>query len=243
MTEISVASFNLHWGRGLRWLGFKPFDVLAACARLDTDVLVLQESWAPDGGEAQHDTVARELGYATAVVSLARAVIQPHPAVVDRADPTRQKGTGDWCLAILSRLPIAGSEARALPQLRLDPTSRHVLQAELTVGDGALVVHGTHLPHLEFGAPLITKALRAALGPADRPAILIGDMNMWGWCISAMAPPGWRRVGRGRTFPTPYAHSRIDHLLVTPGVEVLSTEVVAERGSDHRPIRARLAVT
>jgi endonuclease/exonuclease/phosphatase family metal-dependent hydrolase len=57
-----------------------------------------------------------------------------------------------------------------------------------------------------------------------------------------MAPPGWRRVGRGRTFPTPYPHSRIDHLLVTPAVEVRSIEVVEERGSDHRPIRARLAV-
>ncbi len=240
--ELTVASFNIHWGLGLRWFGFKPFDVVAACGRLDADVLVLQETWAPDEGLAQHDVVARAHGYEVVSHSLARARAVPRPGVVARPDVGRAEGDGDWCLAVLSRLPITGSGVTTLPQLRLDPATRAVLRVDVAVGDRELAVHGTHLPHLEMGAPLITRALRAALGPVTEPAVLLGDMNMWSWCISAMAPRGWTRVGRGRTFPAPYPHSRIDHLVVTPSVEVRSIEVVDERGSDHRPIRARLAL-
>ena len=239
-TELTVASFNIHWGRGLRWLGCKPFDPVAACARLDTDVLVLQESWAPDDGEAQHDAIASALGYEVVAEPLARTVVEPAPRVVGRAGA--DVGAGDWCIAVLSRLPTVATTVTPLPQLRFDPCSRAIIRVDIPVGDRVLAVHGTHLAHLEMGAMLQRRALREALAPAADPALLIGDMNMWGWCISAMAPRGWTRVGRGRTFPTPYPHSRIDHLLVTPSVQVREIEVVDERGSDHRPIRARLAV-
>ncbi len=95
---------------------------------------------------------------------------------------------------------------------------------------------GAHLPHLEFGAPLITPALRRALPPPDTAAVLAGDMNMWGWCISAMAPRGWRRVRGGSTWPAHRPHSRIDHLLVTAPVEVVGTETLPDVGSDHRAV-------
>jgi endonuclease/exonuclease/phosphatase family metal-dependent hydrolase len=242
MPELTVASFNIHWGRGLRWLGYRPFDVVEACARLDADVLVLQESWAPDGDEAQHDAVARALGYAVVAEPLARAALDPHPRVVARAGAGRAVGTGDWCLAVLTRLPVLSSKVTTLPQLRLDPATRAVVRVDVAVGGARLAVHGTHLAHLEMGALLQRRAVRGALAGSDEAAVLLGDMNMWGWCISALAPPGWRRAGGGRTFPSPYPHSRIDHLLTTAAGTVRSSEVVDERGSDHRPIRSRLAL-
>jgi len=60
MPEAVIASYNVHggvdgWGR--------PFDVLAVCRSLDADVLVLQESWAPEDGVALHDAVAGAMGY------------------------------------------------------------------------------------------------------------------------------------------------------------------------------------
>src|SRR3546814_3539543 len=61
--ELTVASFNIHWGRGRRSQGFPPFDVVEACKQLDADVIALQESWAPNRGVAQHDAVAEALGY------------------------------------------------------------------------------------------------------------------------------------------------------------------------------------
>lgn len=242
MSELTLASWNVHWGRGMKLLRFPPFDLVAGCRLLDADVLVLQECWAPDDGPSQQDEVAAALGYDVRSVALGRAVAGDHPKVVDRADPERRRGDGDWSLAVLSRLPVAGSEVTWLPQRRTDPVRRAVLHVEVEVGGRRLVVHGAHLPHLQMGSPLLTRPLRACLGPVDRASVLVGDMNMWGWCIAAMAPPGWRREGRGRTFPAPFPHSRIDHLVHTPPVEVLGSEVVRHTGSDHRPIRARLRV-
>jgi len=241
--ELTVASLNVHWGRGRRSSGFPPFDVTAACADLDADVITLQESWAPDGEPSQHEEAARALGYGLISVPLSRADAWPEPAIRDRHDADRRSGTGDWCLALLSRFPLRGQCTQRIWQLPVDPSSRAVLRVEVDVAGTPLTVCTTHFTHLEFGAVLHAPALRRALPPADRPAVLIGDMNMWGWCISAMTPRGWRRVGRGATWPAHKPHSRIDHLLVARGVEVLESETLPDVGSDHRPIRARLRVT
>ena len=240
MAELTVASLNVHWGRGTKSAGYPAFDVTATCKDLAADVIALQESWAPDDGESQHEAAARELGYEVVSVPLSRADASPEPALVDRHDPDRRRGTGDWSLALLSRLPIAATRTSRMWQLPVDPSSRAVLQVDVVVDDAPLTVVTTHFTHLEFGAVLHTRALRRALPPTDRSAVLIGDMNMWGWCISAMTPRGWRRVGRGATWPAHRPHSRIDHVLVTPSVEVLDTETLPDVGSDHRPIRARL---
>ena len=48
---------------------------------------------------------------------------------------------------------------------------------------------------------------------------------------------------RGKTWPSPHPRHQIDHLLVTPSVEVVRGEVLPDLGSDHLPIRARLRVT
>ncbi len=106
-----------------------------------------------------------------------------------------------------------------------------------------LTVAAVHFSHLEFGAPLHTRALRRALPTTDRPAAFVGDMNMWGWTISAMVPKGWRRVVKGKTWPSHRPKHQIDHVLVTPTVEVVSGEVLPDLGSDHRAVRVRLRVT
>ncbi len=118
-----------------------------------------------------------------------------------------------------------------------------LLHAEIDVDGTNLTVVSTHFSHLEFGAVLQTRALRRGLPPVDRPAVLVGDMNMWGWTISAMAPRGWRRAVRGKTWPSTHPSHQIDHLLVTPSVEVVRGEVLPDLGSDHLAIRARLRVT
>lgn len=242
MPELTIASFNVHWGRGPRLRGGLTFDLTEACRSLEADVIALQETWAPDDGPAQHDEVAAALGYDVVSVPMARSVLEPRPKVVGRADPESRVGDGDWCLALLSRLPIRSQRVTELPPLRLDPWSRVLLEAELDVAGANLTVVATHFSHLEFGSPLHTRALRRGLPPTDRPGVFLGDMNMWGWTIKAMTPRGWRRAVRGRTWPAHRPSHQIDHVLVTPGVEVLDGEVLADLGSDHRPVRARLRV-
>ncbi len=243
MGELSVASFNVHWGFGARFRHYPPFDVVEATKRIDVDLLVLQESWRPDDGAAHHDLVADALGYTSVVVApMSRAVVEPEPKVVSHADPSRARGTGDWCLAVLSRLPVTASEVHPLRRLPLDPSDRFVVQVDVDVDGTALAVHGTHMAHLEMGVAVHTAGLRRALAPVDRPGVLLGDMNMWGWCISAMTPRGWRRQRGSATFPSSRPTFRIDHLLTTDSVEVVSAEVLPDLGSDHLALRAELRV-
>jgi endonuclease/exonuclease/phosphatase family metal-dependent hydrolase len=241
--ELTVVSFNVHWGRGDRHSGFAPFDLVEVCHGFEADVMVLQETWAPDGLPAQHDEVAAALGMEVIAVTLARSALEPTVRLVSRGDPERTKGTGDWCLAMLSRKPIRTNRVVALPQLPVDPSSRVLLEAEIDVDGTNLTVVGTHFSHLEYGSPLQTRALRRGLPPVDRAAAFVGDMNMWGWTIAAMTPPDWRRAVLGKTWPARRPRHQIDHILVTPTVEVVSGEVLDSAGSDHRPIRARLRVT
>jgi endonuclease/exonuclease/phosphatase family metal-dependent hydrolase len=243
--EIVVASFNVHWGLGLRRDGYSPFDVPAACDDLGADVLVLQESWAPDGGPAQHDAVAEALGMdVVAAVPMARMRWRDgnRPELLARGGDPADGGDGAWCLAVLSRLPATSVTVEPIWQLRLDPVARAAVVADLQTGAGALSLVATHWAHLEMGSPLQTWALRRLLPPSERPGVLAGDMNMWSWTLAAMAPRAWRRAVRGRTWPSPRPHSQIDHLLVTPAVEVVAGEVVDLVASDHRPVRARLRV-
>jgi endonuclease/exonuclease/phosphatase family metal-dependent hydrolase len=167
----------------------------------------------------------------------------PRPRLLARAVEGERAGDGCWSLALITRKPIRASRTIDIWQLPLDPWRRCLLRAELDIDGTNLNVVGTHFAHLEVGSPLQSRALRRGLPPADRPGILVGDMNMWGWTIDAMTPSGWRRAVRGKTWPAPRPRHQIDHLLVTPSVEVVRGEVLADVGSDHLPIRARLRVT
>ena len=78
MSELSIVTLNLHGGqrnRGistprLRQHGPPPekaatngaFDVAGALRSFDADVLVLQEGWWPDEGDAAVDLVATDSG-------------------------------------------------------------------------------------------------------------------------------------------------------------------------------------
>lgn len=243
--ELTVGSYNLHWGRGHRWHHYPAFDVLAAARTIDADVLVLQECWLPDGGQADVNAIGGQLGYEVHLRPLARSVAGDHPHVVARADApdAASHGEGLWALAVASRLPVRSVEHTQLTQLRFDPTNRLVLRVEVELADGTpFTVCGTHMAHLERGVFARRREFRAALPPDDRPALLAGDMNMWGWGISYMAPATWARAGRGRTFSSRTPHSRIDHFVTSPRVEAVHTEVLPNLGSDHLPIRGRFRV-
>jgi endonuclease/exonuclease/phosphatase family metal-dependent hydrolase len=241
--ELTVATFNAHWGRGMKRDGWPAFDLVEACASFEADLIALQEVWAPDEGVAQYDEIAAALGMHAVATPMASATMAPKPKLLGRADRPHPGSQGSWCLAVLTRKPIRTTRTVTLPHLPFDPWVRALLHAEVDVDGTNLSVVATHFSHLEFGAPLQTRALRRGLPPTDRPGVLLGDMNMWGWTIDAMAPAGWRRVVRGKTWPAHRPRHQIDHVLATPSVEVVRAEVLPELPSDHRPVRARLRVT
>jgi len=263
MPEFSVASFNVHggidgWGR--------PFDVVDACRRLDADVLVLQETWSPldergvaPGGLAEE--VATALGYRLTAVAMAparRYPVPPDPGpgwgplggrrqalglrvdVGDRMPGTRPPGwRGVVGVAVLTRLAVAGTDALDLGRFGRDRVRR--VAVRVRVGGPDVVVVGTHLPHIRHGSPVHVRRLQGLLPATGTAAVVMGDMNMWGPPLTAMLP-GWSRAVRGRTWPAWRPLFQIDHILVTRVVRVVESGVVEIEGSDHLPVRAKLAV-
>jgi endonuclease/exonuclease/phosphatase family metal-dependent hydrolase len=144
-------------------------------------------------------------------------------------------------VAVLSRLPVLGSSTLDLGKLPLDRARRVALVVQVETGSGPLTVVGTHMSHLTDGSPLQFLRLRRALPSATGPAVLVGDMNIWGPPLSHFLP-GWRRAVRGRTWPAWRPLAQPDHILVTPAVGVVRGEVVRVGGSDHWPVRARLTL-
>jgi len=286
-----VASFNTHagvdgWGR--------PYDVVAACRRIDADVLVLQEVWTPVGGgpPGTAEQVAGALAYRVDSFPLARCVLYP-PAGADvrtprwgprpgsphrrrcglrlvggdpgsgtfplwrgsspwpgdagpHGRPGRALGAlGTWGLAVLSRVPLSGVDVVDLGRLPRDRARRAaiVVEVDAAVAGRPLRVVGTHMSHLTQGSPRQLRRLALWVGgvaPALDDTVVAGDMNLWGPPVSA-ALPGLRRVVRGRTWPAWRPVAQVDHILAGPRLAAGSTgEVVADGGSDHRPVRARL---
>lgn len=239
MAELTLGSFNLHMGRGSGGHDAPFYDVVTACKEVDTDVLVLQEAWVPDGEDGDLLAVAAALGYRVAATfAVARAECHDQVRLIARSGAS---GDGDWQVAVLSRLPVVDSRVLALePQLRRDPGRRAVLVVAVEVRGRSFTVCGTHLPLLRDPVWRLAPSMRRALPPSAGPAALAGDMNMWGWCVDRLAGPGWRRAVRGRTYPARRPHSQLDHILVSRPVEVVEAQVVRQAMSDHRPIRTRL---
>lgn len=225
------------------------------------------------GGPGLADTIAAALGYEVVEHSLAggrRA--GPHPHADHRwmrpfdwrgsshaiyLDSERPLGRrvvrtprfgearpGRWGIALLSRLPVVSAEVLELGRLPRDRSRRAAIVLEVAVGTGAVTVVGTHMSHLTYGSPLQFRQLNRLLDArfGARPAVIAGDMNLWGPPVGALFPH-WHRALRQRTWPAWRPHSQVDHILVRGPLAVLAAEVLPMAGSDHRPVRARLALT
>lgn len=239
MPELKITSFNCHAGLQARRNGFcAPYDLDAVLRGFDTDVIVVQESWTPDGGTAAVRRFADDVGAQLFELRFGRARLEPWPHV-----PRGGEGVGDVGLAIVSRVPAEVRGRLAVGTVPGDPTpERGGLHVVLDVGGREIDLVGVHLSsRLPYGPPTQMRRLRWQLPNENRPAIVAGDFNFWGPGVTTFLP-GWIRTVRGRTWPASRPHSQIDHILVRTGdgFEVVDHEVLPEVGSDHRPVRARL---
>jgi endonuclease/exonuclease/phosphatase family metal-dependent hydrolase len=259
-----LATFNVHmgvdgWGR--------PYDLVAECRSLDSDILVMQESFAPaDGRPSTARRVATELGYeVVAEVELARVrLFDPPPTTStrwapwpiqlrnalrldgERWVPTKESTRrtfvrGQWGVALLSKVPVTDVEVIHLDQLRRDPARRAVISCTTVLGGRRVTVFGTHMSHITHGSRTQYRLLSARLPHPDDAAVLAGDMNMWGPPVNSFFP-AWRRAVTGRTWPSHRPHSQLDHVLITPALSVVDARVADRSGSDHRPVVVTLAL-
>jgi endonuclease/exonuclease/phosphatase family metal-dependent hydrolase len=235
--DLSLATFNTHYGfRPYRFPPRTPYDVLAAMKELDTQVVVVQEHWRPDGVRGVVDDAADTLGY-----EVEHELTGPGTGRSRWPHLTRD-GEGTVGIAVLSRLPVRRVGTIALGPTFRDPApNRTALHVEIDVDGTPVQVVAVHLTsRLPHGPPAQLRRLARAVPSADELAIVAGDCNFWGpGVVSIMR--GWRRAARGRTWPASSPHSQIDHILVRSAIEVRAGEVVRDVGSDHRPVRAELS--
>lgn len=165
----------------------------------------------------------------------------PHRALAPRDDR--------FGLAVLSRWPV-----RTLSEPEPGRGPGRFLPVEVATPDGPLRVVAVHAfpPISAWGvearsADLATVARRAAALPA--PVVVAGDLNAVPWA-GALAPltdaglvDGGRGYGLSATWPAFLGPLGIpiDHVMVSPEVGVTRWEVGRDVGSDHLPVRVRLA--
>ncbi|CAN5560690.1 endonuclease/exonuclease/phosphatase family protein [soil metagenome] len=232
--SISIASLNAHYGIGS---DNERFDLVGVCTSLNADVIALQEVWWPDG-EAGWLQKLRSEGYQIAEFRQARAELSPKLAV----NPETGDGTGWWGIAIASRIGLTNPESVDMGSTPLDPVGRRAaLRVRVDVGNGDHIwVTTLHATHYFLLAPLHHRRLAEGLRGSTR-SVVCGDFNLWG-PLAGLAFRGWQRPVRGRSYPAHRPHSQIDHLFATSDLVVEHAEVLGEVGSDHRPIRARVAI-
>lgn len=150
-------------------------------------------------------------------------------------------------LGVLSKHPIASAE-KVLP---VDSLATLKLRLVLNVRGHRLALTAVH-PMPPISAPYAQErdaSLRLdarLLADSGMPGILLGDMNdsPWSTGLQATAPlrrasslaPTWPNLG-GWLSVLP-----LDHVLVTPGVRADGAGWGVDLGSDHRPVRVRLAL-
>lgn len=233
--HLTIATCNARWG--LR-PDDTPFDLVDALASFGADVVSVQELWLPDDERGAIEAQVAALGYRMDAVALSPSFVDPTPQITE--DPHR--ATGTWGVALLSRLPVRSTRVVDLGRLveRWDVAERLAVVDEIEVDGEVVSVAAVHLSFVLPNAIAQLRRLHAVL-PRHRPSIVAGDCNLWGPATAALVGRH-RRAVRGRTWPAHRPHSQLDHLLVSPELEVIDGRVLDPIGSDHLPVRARLAV-
>lgn len=163
----------------------------------------------------------------------------PHRVLVPNDD--------QFGLGVLSKVPIASVEKVA----PADSLATLKLRLLLDVRGNKVALTAVHpMPPIsadyarERDASLRLEAGR--LARAGIPGILLGDMNDTPWSTGLRAAAPLRRAnGLEPTWPNAWGWLSIlplDHVLVTPSIKVEGASPGPDLGSDHRPIRVRLAL-
>lgn len=188
-------------------------------------------------GLQEADSGSLRSGFLDQAEWLAEAAGFPHYTHVANRQLGRLASSGN---SLLSRLPPLAAENHALPGLK----GRGVLLVRFGEGAGALHVAIAHLALTAVARRRQFDFLCDLLIGRGR-VVLMGDFN----CTPA-APEFREFLARSGlnvtnaaatpTFPSWRPRHEIDHVLVSPGIEVLDFRILAPADSDHLPVAAEL---
>ncbi len=147
------------------------------------------------------------------------------------------------CLGCLSRWPFHGVKYHVLPGWL---PGRGALEVE--VRPGGCEPLRLIIAHLALGrrarqGQLSFLAALIAAGTSGTDTIVVGDLNCGADELAAhgaVRAAGLRRVHSPHSFPSWGPTRTLDHVLVTPTVEVVGARILEERLSDHLPIATEI---
>jgi endonuclease/exonuclease/phosphatase (EEP) superfamily protein YafD len=154
-------------------------------------------------------------------------------------------------IAILSRFPIVESKIHHLEGIDIPALSAHV-----DLGGLRLILVGVHPPppktkEMSFQRNLHFCRLAELARQQDYPLIIAGDLNSSSWSphfIELIKRSGLRdsRQGFGLqlSWPAgrPHLLTSIDHILVSPSIQVNDRRIGPPTGSDHYPVTLDFSV-
>ena len=256
---MRVATFNLHagvdgWGRPTH-----AFDVVRD---LDADVMILPETWRADDGPDFYEELRENLHVTGGFAPLARgervttgvggSSWQPrlahfvgerglyfyeHRSLTKEQLTTRagvdyfEKGT--WGLSLLTRFEVEDFQVISLGRLPRERVQRALVVARLNDSGRSfyvLAIHGAHISHGSHQQYRKVNEIASTLDPGV-PLLIGGDFNCWRPLLRYFLP-GWKTLARGRTWPSHFPHSQIDHILGR-GPWVSTKSFTRDGGSDH----------
>ena len=251
-TAVRLVSFNIHHG-----VGDDGRHDLPRLARLladaDADVICLQEVDRHFGDRSEHVDQALLLSRALDM-ELAWSPSIDEPA---RAGQTERRQYGN---ALLSRLPVLGSDVHRLPG---GGEPRSALRVLLDVAGSTLAVTTTHLSSKSAADRAAQAATVAGLAPGPAgTGVLVGDLNADAGAAELAVlrerfTDAWEQAGtrsdqagafslhrdQGLTHPARRPRVRIDQVWVTAGVGVVDARVLdGSATSDHHPLMVDLLV-
>jgi len=152
------------------------------------------------------------------------------------------KPVAQHCLGYLSRHAPAKSVEHVLPS---SIPGRRAMTIQLDSGVGGLTLL---VAHLSLGGRNQRRQLHylSDLVPHDRPSVLIGDLNCGPEQLrthAGLLRSGlWVSAGTPATFPSWRPRRSLDHILVSPDIQVESLVALPHTFSDHRPLAADISI-
>jgi endonuclease/exonuclease/phosphatase family metal-dependent hydrolase len=249
---VRVASFNVLNGRSLTDGRVDAGRLRDAVARIDADVLGLQEVDRDQPRSHGLDLVAEAAAAMGGEGRFAAAIVGT-PGETWRAARDGDPATGPaYGIGLVSRLPVTRWLVTRLPAapmrsplivpgpqrkvLWLRDEPRVLVAAVLETPDGPLTVANTHLSFVPgWNAAQLRRAVRA-VGSLPAPRILLGDLNLPGALPRWLT--GWTPLAAALTFPAPDPRVQLDHVLANgTGLPAVTGAGAREMAlSDHRAV-------
>jgi endonuclease/exonuclease/phosphatase family metal-dependent hydrolase len=227
---MRVVSFNIHHGTVGRRGPVDPEQLGEVCRSFEADVIALQE--------VDRDTY--RTGRSDLAAVAAGACGMAHVFGASRWYPGGRYGN-----ALLVRGTITAARVTDLPKVpaeRFWRERRTALEASVTVDGRTVWVACTHL-----SVPRDQNAVQLAwlldhVRDRPQPQVVLGDLNRPRELVQREAAAAGLRASRhGPTFPVSRPRRTIDHVLVSPDLEVVATEVRRTSMSDHAALVVDLA--